>query len=275
MYGRRKLWHLTQCSECSSVYRTVFPSEDELTEIYGSDYYDSWNIEADTDAFWQMKVRNCISYIATLDRYITDAGIEPRTLLDVGCAHGFMLDAATRQGYIPSGLEISPAGDAARQRGFNVVPARLEDGPFPSESFDVVTMIDVIEHLADPRSALKSVRAMLKPGGLVFVVTPDISSVSARILRSAWPHYLPEHLIYYSSSSLSKLFSMSNMPVLEIGSGYKYLTVNYILGHLRYSPGGIIPNMISVLAGMLPSRITQNPLRYMTEMIAIGRKEDL
>ena len=63
--------------------------------------------------------------------------------------------------------------------------------------------------------------------------------------------------------------------MLEIGSGYKYLTVNYILGHLRYSPGGIIPNMISVLAGMLPSRITQNPLRYMTEMIAIGRKEDL
>ena len=45
-YGRRKLWSLTQCSQCASVYRTVFPTQEELDEIYGSDYYDSWNIEA-------------------------------------------------------------------------------------------------------------------------------------------------------------------------------------------------------------------------------------
>ena len=272
-YGRRKQWPLSKCSNCHSVYRTVFPTGDELQEIYGSNYYDSWNIEADTDAFWQMKVRNCTSYLMAIERYA--AGQEERTLLDVGCAHGFMLDAAVTRGYAPSGLEISPAGDVARKRGFNVVTSNLEDDPFPPESFDVVTMIDVIEHLSDPRGAIQSVWKMLKPGGLIFVVTPDIASVAARILRGAWPHYLPEHLIYYSSSSLKKLFDMTNMNVVELGSGYKYLTVNYILGHLRYSPGGIIPGMLWAFAGVLPSRLTQKPLRYVTEMIAIGRKADL
>ena len=271
-YGRRKQLFLSQCSDCCSVYRTVFPSEDELNEIYGSDYYDSWNIEADTGAFWEMKVQNCTSYLRGLDRYIKGSG--KRTLLDVGCAHGFMLEAAVQEGYTPSGLEISPAGDLARKRGFHVLPSPLEDDPFPPESFDVVTMVDVIEHFTDPQSALRSVWAMLKPGGVVFMVTPDITSVSARILRGAWPHYLPEHLIYYSPKSMKKLLDLTNIDVLEIGPGYKYLTVNYILGHLRYSPGGIVPGALSGLAGLFPSWITQKPLRYLTEMIAVGRKSN-
>ena len=128
-----------------------------------------------------------------------------RTLLDVGCAHGFMLEAASQLGYVSSGLEISPAGDIARERGFHVVGSNLEDRPFPPESFDVVTMIDVIEHLTDPLEALRCVYAMLKPEGIVFLVTPDIGSLSARIMRSAWPHYLPEHLIYYSPTSMHTL----------------------------------------------------------------------
>jgi len=272
-YGRRKLWSLTECSDCEAVYRTVFPSEDELNEIYGSDYYDSWNIEADREAFWQMKVRNSTHYLISIDKHV--AGYEDRTLLDVGCAHGFMLDAASQRGYIASGLEISPAGDIARERGFHVVASNLEDQPFPSGSFDVVTMIDVIEHLSDPHAALEGVRAMLKPGGIVFVVTPDIASVSARVLRSSWPHYLPEHLIYYSASSLRALFDITDMDMMEIGSGYKYLTMNYILGHLRHSPGGFIPRALWSMASVLPARLTQQPLRYMTEMIAIGRKKNL
>jgi SAM-dependent methyltransferase len=271
-YGRRKRWFLSQCVDCYIVYRTVFPSEAELNEIYGSDYYDSWNIEADTDAFWDMKVQNCISYLRSLNQYVAEQG--NRTLLDVGCAHGFMLDAAGQEGYVPSGLEISPAGDVARNRGFRVLSSQLEDDPFPSESFDVVTMVDVVEHLADPQSALRSVWKMLKPGGVIFMVTPDITSVSARILRDAWPHYLPEHLIYYSPRPMEKLLDLSNIDVLKIGPGYKYLTVNYILGHLRYSSGGIVAGALSALASVAPSWITQKPLRYLTEMIAIGRKSN-
>ena len=269
-YGRRKLWSLTKCSQCDSVYRTVFPTQDELDEIYGSDYYDSWNIEANAESFWQMKIKNSTSYLKALDKYLPIR--QDRTLLDVGCAHGFMLESASQLGYVPSGLEISPAGDMARERGFHVVASNLEDRPFPPESFDVVTMIDVIEHLTDPLEALRCVYTMLKPEGIVFVVTPDIGSLSARIMRSTWPHYLPEHLIYYSPSSLQTLFDRTGLDVMKIGPGYKYLTINYILGHLRSSLGGLIPRVVWSMANVLPSPFTGKPLRYRTEMIAVGRK---
>ena len=272
-YGRRKLWSLTQCSQCASVYRTVFPTQEELDEIYGSDYYDSWNIEANAESFWQMKIKNSSSYLMKLDRYLPHH--RDRTLLDVGCAHGFMLEAASQLGYVSSGLEISPAGDIARERGFHVVGSNLEDRPFPPESFDVVTMIDVIEHLTDPVEALRCVYAMLKPEGIVFLVTPDIGSLSARIMRSAWPHYLPEHLIYYSPTSMHTLLDRTGLDVMEIGPGYKHLTISYIVGHLSSSLGGFIPKGLWSIANALPSLFTGKPLRYRTEMIAIGRKKAL
>jgi 2-polyprenyl-3-methyl-5-hydroxy-6-metoxy-1,4-benzoquinol methylase len=122
-------------------------------------------------------------------------------LLDVGCATGYFLNAA-RLDFEVSGVEPSRwAVDYARTRlHLNVTEGHLEAVDLPLEGFDVITMNDVIEHFSDPRAALERSAALLRPGGILYLVTPDIGSLSARVLRGRWWGLRPAHL-YYSPAA--------------------------------------------------------------------------
>ncbi|HEX6137905.1 MAG TPA: class I SAM-dependent methyltransferase, partial [Casimicrobiaceae bacterium] len=87
-------------------------------------------------------------------------------LLDVGCAHGWFLDAARRRGYVASGIEPDAAIAAqAVRRGHTVTHGRFPQALPAGVRFDVIVFNDVFEHLPDPRGALGAVHAALRPGG--------------------------------------------------------------------------------------------------------------
>lgn len=131
-------------------------------------------------------------------------------LLDVGAAYGLFVAAARDAGFDAVGLE--PAADCAevarREFGVQVETGRIETFEFAEKSFDVVTMLDVIEHLEDPCAVVERAARLLRPGGLLVVETGDRDALCARVCGSRWYFYdPPQHLTFFGRASLSRMLA--------------------------------------------------------------------
>src|SRR5262249_22506677 len=128
-------------------------------------------------------------------------------LLELGCACGFLLLAARERGFSAEGVEMSAwASTQARERyGLDVRTGHVEGLALPTDSYDVVVLADVIEHLHDPRRTLRHVHRVLRPGGRLLLLTPDIGSLTARLMGPRWWGLLDDHYFYFSRRTLRRL----------------------------------------------------------------------
>jgi SAM-dependent methyltransferase len=172
-------------------------------------------------------------------------------LLDVGCSTGYFLNAA-RLDFATLGIEPSEwaAAFARNQLHLEVLTGTLENLDLPREGFDVVVLNDVIEHLTDPRAALLRVKDLLRPGGLLYLVTPDIDSLSARLLRSRWWGLRPAHIYYFSPRTLRDLLHETGFEVELVKSYGRIFTWGYWLTRLKNYPrfvhravGGVVTTL--------------------------------
>jgi len=127
---------------------------------------------------------------AEVERFVSLRG---RRVLDVGCQTGALPIALSRLGASVTGVDVDEKlieGARIRARGHGVEPtfrvALAEALPFPDASFDVVTFVDVIEHVADARAAVREIARVLRPGGTLYLFGPN--RLSPSLLRSD-PHY--------------------------------------------------------------------------------------
>lgn len=125
-------------------------------------------------------------------------------LLDVGCGNGQFLLTAGALGWEAWGIEPDPhAVAAARSAGLRVEQGGLPETGMPDAYFDVVTMDHVLEHLHDPVAALREVRRILKPRGILWIATPNLDSLGSRRFGPHWRGLEPpRHLVLLTPSSL-------------------------------------------------------------------------
>jgi len=160
-------------------------------------------------------------------------------ILDVGCGPGLLLDEARRRGWDAYGVELSAwAVGRARARGIEVFHGTLEDAAYPDVHFDAVFMVDVLEHLADPVRTLVEVTRVLRPGGILCLVTPDADSAAARVLGSRWWGMLPGHVVLFPRRVTVELVGALGYEVSSARPGAKHFSIDYLLGSLAaYMPG--------------------------------------
>jgi len=83
---------------------------------------------------------------------------------------------------------------------------QLNVNDYPSEMFDVLLSIEVIEHINYPHSELENFNAILRKGGLLYITTPNFNSLSRRILKFKWNIIeYPEHLCYFTAATLNQV----------------------------------------------------------------------
>ncbi len=125
-------------------------------------------------------------------------------VLDVGCGSGVLLERMQRLGWEVEGVEVDPGGvAAARSRGVAVRQGMLEAQHFPEKHFDAIHSAHVIEHVHEPLSLLRECWRILKPGGTLVVLTPNIESWGHRRFGAAWLNLdPPRHLMLFSAASL-------------------------------------------------------------------------
>lgn len=129
------------------------------------------------------------------------------TLLDVGCAYGFFVELAIQHGFDAYGID--PSADAI-EKADPKIRNRLTKGTSSEHMhkpafFDVITMLDVFEHLGDPIGDLKKLRTLLKDDGILLIATGDTGSLAARILKRRWTFYIPpQHTFFFNKKNFTE-----------------------------------------------------------------------
>jgi 2-polyprenyl-3-methyl-5-hydroxy-6-metoxy-1,4-benzoquinol methylase len=225
LFCKKNNFDIFRCHECGLLF--VYPLPVSTTEIYAKDYFEGAHDGfgyVDYDADKEPMIPTFEKYLRLIRDKVGGGG----TLLDVGAATGFFVGMAKRAGFTSRGVELSAhAAERARQKGLDVQTGTLAD---VSGTFDCITMLDVIEHVPDPRAELARAASLLKVGGLLIINTPDVGSLFARLLGKRW-HLIvpPEHLYYFSRATMRRLLSEVGFEVeMETTIG-KSFTPQYIL----------------------------------------------
>ncbi len=138
-------------------------------------------------------------------------------LLDVGVGTGALAGVAQDFGYRVAGLDIHPAyAESVRRLGVEFLLGDVAGFDFGTRRFDVITLGDVIEHVADPRAVLGRIVQLLKPNGLVWLSTPNHEGVWTRSLRERDAMWLEgEHLQFFCLRSLGWLARELGLRVID------------------------------------------------------------
>lgn len=141
-------------------------------------------------------------------------------LLDVGCGYGFFLQEMKSRGWQVKGIEISQHGRQYAKRTWNleIFSEPLENLQLPENTFDVVTLFYVIEHVLEPLDLLKAVRRVLKPTGLVLLRWPHttpIVKLLGPLSRRLDLYHTPYHLYDFSSETIKKLLKQAGFRSVE------------------------------------------------------------
>jgi 2-polyprenyl-3-methyl-5-hydroxy-6-metoxy-1,4-benzoquinol methylase len=143
------------------------------------------------------------------DRVLTRAETitPPGRLLDVGSGPGMLLAAAAARGWKGVGVDLNPwAARTAAGLGADVRIGTIDDAGFGEDEFDLVAMMDVIEHVHEPERMAAEASRVLRPGGVVTVLTPDAGSIITRAMGSRWPEAKrTDHLVLFSVRGLGEL----------------------------------------------------------------------
>jgi 2-polyprenyl-3-methyl-5-hydroxy-6-metoxy-1,4-benzoquinol methylase len=143
------------------------------------------------------------------------------TLLDVGASGGFMVEAARREGFAATGVEIDPVSVAYARRHYpggtyfeGSIEAFVRD--HPDAHFDAAYCSEVIEHVAEVDGFVAALARCLRPGGLLYLTTPDIAHWRRPRDLTRWDAYAPpSHCLYFSIRSLGHLLSRHGLPIVH------------------------------------------------------------
>jgi len=218
-----------------------------------------------------------------LDRLASLMEPAGKRLLDVGCAHGWFLDAAAARGFDAVGLEPDPViGGEAAAGGRKVLSGFFPDDVPADASFDVISFNDVLEHLPDVAGAVASCRRLLRPGGVLLVNVPSSSGIfyrSAEALdrigiggpfaRMWQTRFASPHLSYFSPDQLRRLVEQggfveihrSSLPSVQVGGLWARLAYDRTASSFANVLIWLAVALFSPLIRRLPADITLQMFR--------------
>lgn len=136
-------------------------------------------------------------------------------LLDIGAGGGFLLKEAQEKGFTVQGIEPSRAAVRfCRSQGLTVKHGYFKKGVFTKNSFDVIVLSHVLEHVADPHTFLSDARDILRPGGILCLSQTNYTGTIPTILGAYWEGWVPsQHYVHFSPTGVEHLLNMNGLAV--------------------------------------------------------------
>jgi len=222
-----KLFHtlesgkLQQCLNCQVIFFDPQPTSEELESFYKSQSYHDYYLNSDMakKAFAAQKYAELLLKINSFSHQTLSP--KNKKLLDIGCASGDLLYHAVQDGWKITGIDISL--EPLKRQNPNLpsygtfFEGDIHSIPAENEQFDLVTAYHVIEHLLDPLNFLIKIKSLLKPNGILFLETPNIGSLGARLRGKHWSHIIPpEHIIYFNPNSLTNILNQAEFETFNV-----------------------------------------------------------
>jgi len=239
-------WRLVRCTVCALGYLDPRPADEAIGDLYASYYTHEPpqpNLEPAGGVARALRALRNAHVNARLGYALRPAWAPGRVVgrvlpplaaiaergvrhlpagghvLDVGCGNGLFVAEAAAAGWQASGIDLdAPAVAAGRSIGLDLAVERIEDRALREPgAFDAVTLSHVLEHVPDPVAFLRAARTLLRPGGVVWVATPNLAAEGHRRYGADWVHLdPPRHLVLFEASSLQRALADAGFVDVEI-----------------------------------------------------------
>lgn len=230
----KDLFTYVRCPKCSMVYMnprlndaaTYSFYNSEANEIYNEAKFYSENATEQDDKinFGNLKMINQFR-----------GGVKGK-LLEIGSARGYFLQAAQKDGYDVHGVELNKKNWEYSHEHIskNILNVDLFEAQIPDETFDVIYMRDVIEHIPNPRAFLAECFRIAKPGCTMFIETHNIDSWINQLVHEKHTVIFGfEHINHWSPRTLTAILQQTGFAVEKTAFSSTDFTVQHILHYLR------------------------------------------
>lgn len=251
--GDKNDYRINRCAKCRTLFAEVsFENEKtagEVRELYDH-YYDFSNFKLHPAV--EMSLQKAVE---SFEKFR-----QTGKLLDIGYGEGGLLGVAEKNNWECYGTELSPQSlKYGAEKGWKVSKDALNDTQFPKNGFDVVTLIELIEHVPNPDDFLQTAYSMLRPGGLLYLTTPNTESINRRWLGIDWTVVSPpEHITLWSPAGIKKAMARNSFRLKEIRTeGFNPVE---IISRLRHSKKAA--SSIETMESSSPPPINRNEAAY-------------
>ena len=217
-------FEVIDCKVCKFKHVHPIPTDEELGELYAAEFYSkkkpNYLKDSEEDIDWWMETYK--NYFKLIGEHT-----KGKKLLDIGSGPGYFIKCGEKLGFDVTGVE--PSKDAAvysKKMGLKVINAYF-DMELAREigKFDIVTMNLVLEHIPDPTSFLKAIQTVLKPNGILFLLSPNDYNPFQMILKNdlgfkPWWVSPMQHINYFDFYSVTKLLKRVGFVPEEITTTY-------------------------------------------------------
>jgi 2-polyprenyl-3-methyl-5-hydroxy-6-metoxy-1,4-benzoquinol methylase len=234
-------WPIVDCESCGLRFVNPRLPASQYEQVYGPEYFKSpdsllcgYRDYGGERASVLRTFRRRFAWILKHARKPLVGG----GFLDIGCAFGYALEVAIEEGMHAYGVDVSAhATNEAHGRGLRVdrgdtnTAARIVA---KVGAMRLITSWDVIEHLPDPETHLRVLWNLLEPGGILSVITPDRSSLLARLFGTGWIEYQKpeEHIYFFRRDDLRALLDRTGFILAAESTAGKYVPLGFALERL-------------------------------------------
>lgn len=248
-----------QCNQCKFKFVSPRPTQDSIMRSYNTgQIYDQWIAdEANRKVLWECRfdrVRNLVLQ---------------GNILDIGAGIGTFLDIARKNGFAIHGTETSSTAAAKAKELYNIdlMVGQIEDQKLNENSFNLITMWHVLEHVPYPMKTLKECFRLLKPGGFLVIAVPNDFELKNRFknIMGLSPYNLLTpleeiHLSHFNPQTISYAMRKSGFSIHELGLD-KYLPLYTLKTRLKY----ILANVVRIITSC----------NFYNTIFAVGKKDML
>jgi SAM-dependent methyltransferase len=243
-----------ECLECRHQFLDMIAPPDHVARIYNDSYF----FDGGAGYPGYLREREILRSRGARYAEIVNRHMPAGEVLDVGCAAGFILAGFLDKGWKATGVEPNRTmAEEGRRLGSNIICASFESVRIDGK-FDLVTMIQLIAHLAHPKLALKKAASLLRPGGHLLIESWNAESWTARLLGKGWHVYSPPSVLqFFTEGSVNKLVTECGFEAVASGRAPgKFLTAHHAKSLLRYKAksSGLL-RMLGAAAELVPDQL--------------------
>ena len=209
-------FEIHECLKCGLLFTEPRPDSNHIGKYYQSEEY--YSHQENKSGFIPKIYESVKKVNLKHKRKLATKGMKVGTMLEIGCGVGDFLHEMEQRGWNCTGIEPSKEAKAIAQNRVKANILNPEDlATLKDESFDLITMWHVLEHVDNLKDEVRHLQRLLKKGGRLVLALPNFKSTDAEYYREYWAAYdVPRHLNHFCRESITNIFKTTKLQLKKI-----------------------------------------------------------